>query len=61
MQRFIMRENDFDLEFLTVNQSDAGKDGLFWPEMIGDGYVLQQRMIVPSHLPNGTVTTDISI
>ncbi len=56
-----MRENDFDLEFLTVNQSDAGKDGLFWPEMIGDGYVLQQRMIVPSHLPNGTVTTDISI
>lgn len=60
MQRFIIREDAFDLEFLTIDKLDTGNDCSFWSEIIGDGYVLQQRLIVPPHLAADAEIYDIN-
>jgi enamine deaminase RidA (YjgF/YER057c/UK114 family) len=54
MQRLIMREEVFGLEFLTINNFNTDTDKSFLADIIRDGYILQERIIVPPNLTSGT-------
>jgi enamine deaminase RidA (YjgF/YER057c/UK114 family) len=50
MQRLLMQEDTFGLEFLTINNFDVDADKSYLADIIRDGYILQERIIVPPHL-----------
>ena len=52
-QPLVLQEDGFSLEFHVVNDFVHSDNGSFLADAISDGYVLQERIIVPPHLvPN---------
>lgn len=51
--KLILREDDFSLELHTSNGLDAPGESGCVADIVGhDGYVLQERIILPPHLPD---------
>ncbi len=49
-QQLELREDGFSLEFHTINDFAHGDDDSLLADAVSDGYVLQERIIVPPHL-----------
>ena len=50
LQPLVLHEDGFSLEFHVINDFVRGHDGSLLADAISDGYVLQERIIVPPHL-----------
>jgi len=49
-QPLVLHEDGFSLEFHVINDFVRSDDGSLLADAISDGYVLQERIIVPPHL-----------
>jgi enamine deaminase RidA (YjgF/YER057c/UK114 family) len=49
-QQLVLQEDGFSLEFHIINDLTHGDHNSLLTDAVSDGYVLQERMIVPPHL-----------
>ena len=49
-QPLVLHEDDFSIEFNVINDVVLSDEGPFLSDTVSDGYVLQERIIVPPHL-----------